>query len=229
MDYEGIILFLVMLINLVMSAIVVSRGYKNPINKYFSLMTFFNILWAGGLLYFRLSNDYEIVRFFGGFVYSASLLVVLNLFYFTLYFPFKMFKFSKNWQNIFTLLISLGALYFVFFYQKFSLSVDTSGLNSFVYEPIAYLIFTVVLAILMLAAILVLAIKYYMSDQVFKKSLLLVLVGVICGVLAGSYFNLYAMYTDNFNDYHFGPLFTLVINFVVFYLIFLKRDKKLEY
>ncbi|MBT7553027.1 hypothetical protein HN670_00990 [bacterium] len=229
MSYQVIILFLAALLNLVMSIIVITRGWKSPINKYFSLMTFFNVLWAGGLLFFRLSNNYEMVQFSASFIYFASLLVVLNLFYFTIHFPFKTLRFSQAWQHILSIVISIGALYFVFFYKYFSLSVNLEGLNTVAYESIAYLIFSIVLGILMLSAILFLFIKYFQVDKIFKKPLALILFSVIIGVIAGTWFNLYAMYFDEFRFYYLGPLFTLAINFIAFYLIFLKKDKKLEY
>lgn len=229
MDYTIITLVLAAVLNLVISILVTARGWKNAINKYFAIMTFFNVLWSLGLLFFKVGNNYEIVRFFGSFVYFASLLVVLNLFYFTIHFPFKIFHFSKFWQNILTSVISFFSLYFIFFYRKFTFDVGLVGINTASYEPMTYLLFSVILSILMLLSIIFLFIKYLKADLVFRNGLLLVLVGVIFGVLAGCSFNLYAMYFDNFNNYHFGPLFTLAINFVVFYLIFLKKDKKLEY
>ncbi|MCB9802795.1 hypothetical protein H6761_02115 [Candidatus Nomurabacteria bacterium] len=229
MDYKALLLFLAAILNLIMSLIIIRRGWKNPINKYFSLMTFFNILWAGGLLLFRLSNNYEVVRFSASFIYFASLLVVLNLFYFTIHFPFKNVNLNDYFKKILSFIFYVASLYFLFFYQKFSLSVKINYLNTVVYEPIAYLIFTIVLSILMLLAIVHLWLKYLKADKIFKRSIFLVLLGVIVGVAAGSYFNLYAMYFDEFRFYYLGPLFTLAINFVAFYLIFLKKDKKLEY
>ena len=159
MDYQTIILFLAALLNLVMSIIVITRGWKNPINKYFSLMTFFNVLWAAGLLFLRLSHDYKMVQFSASFIYFASLLVVLNLFYFTIYFPFKTIRFSQIWQNILSITIFIGSLYFIFFYEKFVILVSLADLNTVVYEPIAYLFFTIVLSVLMLLSIIFLFIK----------------------------------------------------------------------
>lgn len=229
MDYTVIVLIFSAIFNLIMSILVTTRGWKNPINKYFAIMTFFNVLWSLGLLFFKVGDTDEFVRFFGSFVYFASLLVVLNLFYFTIHFPFRVFNFSKLWQNALTIIISCFSLYFIFFYKKFTFDVNLDSINTLSYEPVVYLLFSVILSILMLLSVIFLFIKYLKADLVFKNSLLLVLIGVICGVLAGGTFNLYAMYFDNFNNYHLGPFFTLLINFVAFYLIFLKKDKKLEY
>ncbi len=222
-------LILAAICNLVMSITISFRGWKNPIYKYFSLMTFFNVLWALGLLIFNVSNNPEIARFFVSFIYTASLLVVLNLFYFTWYFPFKIFHFKKIWQNILTLLISTYSLYFIFFYKQFITSVSVVGQNDCVFNIVPYNIFSVVLSILMLGAIIILFIKYFRAEKIFKKSILLILFGVVLGVVAGFYFNLFAMYVNQFDNYHIGPLFTLVINFMAFYLIFSKRDKQIEY
>ena len=118
---------------------------------------------------------------------------------------------------------------FIFFYKKFVSLVNLTDLHTVVYEPVVYTIFTVILCVLMLLSIILLFVKYLKSDKVFKKSILLVLIAVVLGVIAGSVFNLYAMYFDEFRFYYLGPLFTLAINFVAFYLIISAREKKLEY
>lgn len=217
-------LILAAVCNLVMSIVIVTRGWKNPIYRYFSLMTFFNVLWALGLLIFNISNNVEIVRFFASFIYLAALMVVLNLFYFSWYFPFKIFNLNKFWQSFLTLFLSFFSLYFIFFYKHFVLSVNIVGNNDCAFNFIPYTIFSIILLILMLGAVAILFIKYFRVDSVFKKSILFIIVSVLFGVITGSYFNLIAMYLDNFNNYHFGPLFTLVINFTAFYLIFIKKN-----
>lgn len=224
-----ITLILAAVCNLVMSITITTRGWKNPIYKYFSLMTFFNVLWASGLLIFNVSNNPEIVRFFVSFIYFVALLVILNLFYFSWYFPFKIFNFDKIWQNILTLIIFIYSLYFIFFYRQFVPSVNVAGQNDCVFSFVPYNIFSIVLSILMLCSIVILFIKYFSADKVFKKSILLILIGTILGVIAGSYFNLFYMNFGQVDNYHLGPLFTLVINFMAFYLIFSKRDKQIEH
>lgn len=214
--------------NLVMSITISFRGWKNPIYKYFSLMTFFNVLWALGLLLFNVSNNPEVVRFFVSFIYLAALLVVLNLFYFACYFPFKIFHFDKIWQTILTFILSIYSLYFILFYKNFIPTVNVYGQNNNTFNFLPYTIFTIILFLLMLASIIILSIKYFRIERIFKKSILLILIGVAVGVGVGSYTNLIAMYFNNFNSYHLGPLFTLVINFMAFYLIFSKRDKQIE-
>lgn len=226
---QAITLILAAVCNLIMGITMTTRGWKNPVYKYFSLMAFFNVLWALGLLIFNVSNTQEIVRFSGSFIYLVALMVALNLFYFAWCFPFKIFNFDKAWQNILTFIVSLYSLYFVFFYKQFIPVVNIIGQNDCVFSFIPYMIFTIILFVLMLAAIGVLFIKYFRAEKIFKKPIFLILVSTIIGVIAGSWFNLLAMYVSDFNNYHLGPLFTLVINFMAFYLIFSKRDKKIEY
>jgi hypothetical protein len=218
-----ITLSLAIFCNLIMS-IITARGWKNLVYRYFSIMTFFNVLWASGLLIFNISNNVEIVQFFASFIYLAALMVVLNLFYFSWYFPFKIFNLNKFWHNFLTLSLSFFSLYFIFFYKHFVPSVNIVGNNDCVFNFVPYTIFSTVLLMLMLGSVIILFIKYFRVDVLFKKSILLIIVAVLFGVITGSYFNLIAMYLDNFNNYHFGPLFTLVINFTAFYLIFIKKN-----
>ncbi len=226
---QVITLILAAFFNLVMSITISLRGWKNPIYKYFSLMTFFNVLWALGLLVFNVYNGLEIVIFFASFVYFSALLVVLNLFYFAWHFPFKIFNLKRIWQNLLTAIIFIYSLYFIFFYKQFIISVDIVGQNNVTYNTQIYLVYSVLLLILMLCAVSILFFKYFKVEKMFKKSILLVLSSVILGVVAGSYFNLFYMYVNQVHNYHLGPLFTLIINFTAFYLIFSKRDKQIKY
>lgn len=226
---QVITLILAAVCNLAMSITITTRGWKNPIYKYFSSMTFFNVLWALGLLIFNVSNSLEIVTFFASFVYFVALLVILNLFYFAWYFPFKIFNFKKIWQNILTAIVFIYSLYFVFFYKQFISSVNIVSQNDVTYNMRAYLVYSVILLIFMLGAVAILFFKYFKVEKIFKKSIFLILLSVIIGVVAGSYFNLFYMYVNQVYNYHLGPLFTLIINFTAFYLIFSRRDKQIEY
>ena len=78
----------------------------------------------------------------------------------------------------------------------------------------------------MLAGIFVLFSKFRKAEGAFKFQLKLILITVILGTIAGSYFNLFLMYFHNCDYNYLGPLFTLAINFIVFYFIFLANKYK---
>jgi hypothetical protein len=67
--------------------------------------------------------------------------------------------------------------------------------------------------------------KYRVSENIFRKQILFLLIAIIIGLMAGSYFDLIICYFGNFSYAWVGPPFTLLMNFVVFYLIFHHQDK----
>jgi hypothetical protein len=84
MSTQNILLLLAGGINLIMSILVFSRGVKhNKINLYFSLLTFFNFLWAISLFFARVlpTNDW---LFWARLAYPSSLGIVVSLFYFSI-------------------------------------------------------------------------------------------------------------------------------------------------
>ncbi|MFA6466308.1 MAG: hypothetical protein WCV71_00410 [Patescibacteria group bacterium] len=223
MSVQNILLLLAGLINLTMSILVFSRGVKhNKINFYFSLLTFFNFLWALNLIVINLGINYELTRFMASLVYPVALMIVVILFYFIIHFPYKLLEIPKIYKLFINLSILFYSIFCIFFYQIFVWKVSLGPKVIIYYEFISYSIYTFILIILMLAGIVILFLKLKKAEAAFKQQLCLVLLAVIIGTVMGSYSNLFLMYFHNLDYNHFGPLFTLVINFIAFYLIFLK-------
>lgn len=227
MDTKNIILLISGFINLAMSLYIFSRGWKNKINFYFSLLTFFNFLWAIGLFILNAGFIHELSWFFAGFVYPAGLLVIVNLFYFTVYFPYPLFEVPSVIKWLINIMIAGFTIFCLIFYRVFVKNIILSPQVLVYYEPWSYLLFSIVLLVLMLSSIIILIYKYKKSDMVYRPQILLILIATIIGTAAGVYFNLFFAYVYSGELDSLGPLFTLVINSVVFYLIFL-RGKKIK-
>jgi hypothetical protein len=96
------------IINLIMSILVFSRGIKhNKVNLYFSLLTFFNFLWALSLFFAQILGI-KYWFFWAELAYPSSLGIAVSLFYFSIYFPFAIKKISKITNYI----ILLPAIFF---------------------------------------------------------------------------------------------------------------------
>lgn len=229
MTIQNILLLVAALVNIIMSIIILSRGIKNKINLYFGLLTFFNFLWAGGLIIVNSAINYELTRFFAGFIYPVALMVVVSLFYFIVHFPYKIFELPKVYKWLIVLWISFYTIFCLVWYKVFVQNITLLPRVAINYEMRSYLVYATFLVVLMLLGIIILFIKLHRADGIFKTQLRLILVAVIIGTLAGSYFNLFFMYFNDVRYNHLGPLFTLVINFIVFYFIFIsKRNKQLS-
>lgn len=229
MSTQNILLLVAGIINIIMSIIVFSRGIKNKVNLYFGLITLFNFLWAGGLIIINLAINYEFTRFFASFVYPVALTIVVSLFYFIINFPYKTFDIPKAYKNLIAVFVAAYSIFCIFAYRIFVWDLSLSPKVVIYYELWSYSIYTIILVLLMLAGIIILGNKLRKAEGIFKNQLRWMIVAVIIGTAAGSYFNLFMMYFYNCNYNHLGPLGTLFINFVVFYFIFFsKKDKRLN-
>ena len=214
------------IINLVMSILVFSRGIKhNKVNRYFSLLTFFNFLWALSLFFARVlpTNDW---LFWARLAYPSSLGIALSLFYFSVYFPFAIKKISK----VVNYIIILPAIFFTIipyvnnlFIISYSKHIEQT-LYILYYNKLLYISFGVYFSILVFITIIHLIKKYKVSENIFRKQILFLLIAIVIGLIAGSYFDLIICYFGNFKHAWAGPPFTLLMNFVVFYLIFHNKE-----
>jgi hypothetical protein len=222
---QNFVLLIASLINLAMSLFIFSRGAKNKVNFYFGLLTMFNFFWAICLIIINLAISYEFTRFFGSFVYPVALMVVISLFYFAMNFPYESFKLKKIHKLLINFSIIFYSIYCTLFYKFFVPKVDLFPKVIIYYEVWVYTIFSVILITLMFFAIRVIYKKYKSAEGVFRVQLMMILIAVIIGTVAGCYFNLISMYYNNLAYNHLGPLFTLFINFVVFGFIISPREK----
>ncbi|MBU1202958.1 hypothetical protein KKH39_02880 [Patescibacteria group bacterium] len=226
MSIQNIFLLIAAIVNLLMSIVVFSRGIKNKVNLYFGLLTFFNFLWALGLILVNLAISYEFTRFFASFVYPVALMVVVSLYYFIVYFPYKTFELPKLYKNLITFFVGLVTLFCIGAYKIFVQDVSFNQGVTIFYEMWSYTSYSILLVILMILGIAVLFSKIKKAEGIFKVQLKLILIAVIIGTAVGSYSNLFMMYFYNCQYNHLGPLFTLFINFVVFYFIFFSQKSK---
>ena len=227
MSIQNILLLVAGVINLIMSVLVFSRGIKhNRVNRYFSLLTFFNFLWAFSLFFAQVlpTDDW---LFWAKLAYPSSIGIVLSLFYFSVYFPFAIKKIPK----ILNYIILLLAVFFIIIpYINNLFIIDYSkyieqALYILYYNKSLYIAFGVYFFILVFATVFNLIKKYKVSENIFRKQILFLLIAIIIGLMAGSYFDLIICYFGNFKHVWIGPPSTLLMNFVVFYLILHRKEK----
>ena len=106
------------ILNLAMSLFIISRGWKNKVNLYFSLFTFFNFLWALSILLARILES-DFYFFWAMLAYPISLGIAVSLFYFSVYFPFSRQSLKKYVH--FLILIPGIILSIIFFFSISSL------------------------------------------------------------------------------------------------------------
>lgn len=226
MSIQSITLLVAGIINLVMSILVFSRGVKhNKVNLYFSLLTFFNFLWAIGLFYSRSFIDLEITSLFARSTYISAIAIIISLLYFVIYFPHK----TKE--------LSLGLKIFVWLPAFFLTSIIYSKLfithfvNNNGYEYISYFnkfgfwTYFIYFILTALLAIYFLWQKYKVAEGLFKMQIKFLFLAIMVGLVFGTYFDLFLLYFENYRLNWLGPIFTAFMNGYVFYLIFPRKEK----
>lgn len=228
MSIQNTLLLITGLINLLMSIIVISRGARNKINVYFSLLTFFNFLWAGGLFLSRIllfvSGTWI---FWSTSTYFAAMGIAIFLFYFTIHFPFPNNK-NKTYSNYITCIIFFLLTFVIFKHNLFITNyTQNSEQNIYVlyYNKVLYVLYSIYFMYLIIASIINLLNKYKKAELFLRTKIMYFLMAIIIGAIFGSFFDLLLCYSHIFIFNWLGPLFTLPINFVAIYLIYSNKEK----
>ncbi len=214
------------LISLGMAIFILSRGLRNKINLYFSLLTISTFMWGISLLFAR-TMTIDQWRFWAYFAYIAALAIVVFLFYFTLHFAYKI-KELKFWQH---LLVILPALFFssiIYVKNYFIVDAVQDVINTeyvLVHNKFFYILYSIYFLTMILFALHFLWIKQKNADGVLKRGLLILFVAILIGLIFGTYFDLILCYFGNFHYIWVGQIFTLFMNLAVFYLIFFTKEK----
>jgi len=226
MNLENICLLLAAIINLIMSILVISRGWKNKVNLYFSLLAFFNFLWALSLFLSTIILNAIIAEMFYRTAYLAAIGIAVSLFYFALHFPYTI-KRLKVHNNLLVLFFS--AIVLIFVYSKlhiisFERDLDLANWVIDYYKPF-YVIYSLFFFLLIVLAVYFLLDKLHNLESWLKKRVKILLITIIVGLIFGIYFDLVLCYFGNLRYIGFGPIFTSFMNITVFYFIYSSRDK----
>ena len=229
MTIQNVILLIAGVINLIMSVIIFSRGIKNKVNLYFSLLTFFNFLWAISLLLGR-NTTIDFIWYEGGAIlaYSAALGIAMSLYYFSVHFPALIIKKVRPIYNY--IIVILGVILsivpyinnvFILGYNK---DIIRQEYNLFVNKPI-YIVYSIYFISVVLLAVYNFYSKQKILEGIFKKRIRILLLTIIIGLVFGSYFDLFICYFANYEYSWLGPASTVFMNTYVFYLIFYTKNK----
>lgn len=225
MTIQNIFLLIAGVINLIMAIIVYFRGWRNKVNLYFSLLTFFNFLWALSLLSgMTLDSDFGILL--GKSTYPSAIGIAISLLFFSIYFPFKIKDINKSLKYLcFFIFIFFS---FLTYSNNLIIGYHRDVINNIYYlkyDNFWYILYSIFFILLIVYSVINLFYKYKSTEGLFKKQILYLLVTIILGLLFGAYFDLFLCYLGIFKYEWLGPLFTLPMNFVAFYLIFSNKDK----
>ncbi len=225
-NWQNLALLVAGLVNLFMSAFVFGRGIKNKVNLSFGLLTFFNFTWSFGLLLSRSMTDMYFVELCARSTYISAIAIIVALFYFVRNFPFC----SGRINVIFAFILwslTIGLSFFVYthgFIYDIARAYSDYEYRSF-YTVYGFFIYATYFVFVAVYSVVILVKKYKITEGLVRRQLRLLLVTIIIGLIFGSYFDLFVQYSGDFRLNWLGPIFTVLMNVVVFYFIISPREK----
>lgn len=187
-------ILIVALFNFILSFYVLKSNFKNPLNKSFSLCAFLLGLWVFLNYLFQRSNSITILRA----IYALAPFIILSAILWISY-----LKYKKLDRKIFITNLILVAINLFFSYLMFTSNKMISSVTDYYNYSTGFLfnIFTYYIVALFLGFLVYLIVEYVKSDQIFRKQLKLITIGmffvVIISTIVG--FILPAMGITKFN------------------------------
>lgn len=213
-------------ISLAMAIFIFSRGIKNKVNLYFSLLTISTFFWGLSLFLGRTMTTDQ-WKFWAYFAYIAALAIAVFLFYFTLHFSYKI-KELKFWQHLLIVLPAIFLSGIIYVKDYFIVKAVQDVVNTeyvLVHNKFFYILYSLYFLTMILFSLYFLWVKQKNADGILKRGLLILFVAILLGLIFGTYFDLILCYFGNFHYIWMGQIFTLFMNLAVFYLIFFTKEK----
>jgi hypothetical protein len=186
-------------------------------------MLFCIAAWSCGTGLFFVASDLWVATFLSVFIYLAAAFIALAFYYFAHYFPYSLKPMTAvhNYGNLVAaMLVSIVVAYFkveiVFGGQSGQGYISTIS-------PVPYFLFALYFLFYIVASFYILYQKYQIATSTHRNILKVVFFSTLLAAFFGSVFNLLLpIYTY---DYIWvGPLFTLVMVFIIIKYIFLIED-----
>jgi hypothetical protein len=225
LGWKNWLLLIAALINLSMAIFIFSRGIKNKVNLYFSLLTFFCFLWSFSIFGQIVLQSIFWAKFSFQTSFVGALGIALFLFYFIVYFPFQSVNLKMSWNY---LLWVITILFGILSYTRWNLvSFDKDSANQLIlgYYVVFQYFYALFFVFLVFIAMCLLWSKAKKVENFLKKDMIFLFWMLLIGLCLGIYFNLFLDYLGNFKYEWFGPVFTVPMNLAVFYLIFFDRKQ----
>lgn len=227
LGWKNWLLLVSALINLAMSVFIFSRGIsKNKINLYFSLLTLSCFGWGFSLFLAKTVSIFDVSKFFFQTSYFSALFISIFLFYFVFYFPFPTSIIKNIYKNIIigiSIVISF-AVYTPIHIIDFGRIGNTHEVYVLYFKPF-YIIYSLFFIITVCCALYILWHKYINIESNLRSGIKFLFITILLGLIFGVYFDLFLDYFNIHSYIWLGPVFTIPMNIVVFYLIFFIKGK----
>lgn len=187
-------ILIVALFNFILSFYVLKSNFKNPLNKSFSFCAFLLGLWVFLNYLFQRSSSIMILRT----IYALAPFIILSAVLWITYLKYKQLDRKVYMTNIGLVIVNL-----IFAFLMFTSNKMISSVTDYYHYTTGYLftIFTYYIVALFLGFLIYLIFEYFKSEQVFRRQLKLITIGMFAVVIISAIvgFILPAMGITRFN------------------------------
>lgn len=213
MEIEIPILYSVVIINIILGAIVLSRGFKNIFNLLFGLISLAVAVWSFAIIGFyteSLKTEFNWIAL----THSSALFSAMIFLFFSSLFPRQIIK--KDWWMILPFSLLMTITYFLFFTQY--ILGEITGIS---YQINAgYLYYQALLVALFTFSYIFLFIQYRTTNNKDnKEQLKYIIIGTVCSSVFGTITNLTLPALNIFSYTWMGPMFTFILVISIFVAI----------
>ena len=172
-------ILIVALFNFILSFFVLKSNFKHPLNRSFSLCAFMIGLWVFLNYLFQKSNSIFILRS----IYALAPFIILSGVLWIFYLKYKKLNRNVSIINICLIIVNLFFAFLMFTSDKMISSVVNYSNYSTGY---LFTVFTYYIVALFLGFLIYLVVEYVKSDQIFRRQLRLITIGMFFVVIVST-------------------------------------------
>lgn len=212
------------LINLVIGIIIFSKyKMREKSTRYFGLLCISALLWSINICLILVIKNNNIYKILGNLTYTTGTLILINFFMFSIHFLYTTKIKSLMLFKILLLILSAITFYILFSNTMVSKIYIENNQISYIPNTILHLTYGILFSVILLYTYYILIKKYISSQGINKKRISIVIFGTAISFILGFYFDWYLIHINIFQFFWLGPIFTLIMNLSIAYLLF-KRD-----
>ncbi len=222
MDLQNIILIAVVVFDIILSVLIISKNYRNESNISYSIFVLWVILWTLGIAMFRQASDTENLLFWNREFIVAAGLIASGLLHFSFVFPHPSVKLT----TLKRFLIYLPNIFVFLAVMAPGILIKDIVIRSWGNESIlgwGYIYYGVYFSAFSIWAFVNLWLKYRKSVGIARAQLFYVLFGLSTSLVFGATFNLFFILLGNYRYIWLGPYASFIMLAFFGYAIFRYR------
>lgn len=218
------ILLLICMLNLILGIFIIKKNKtKQESIKYFLLLCFSAFCWSLNIGLIAIVTQDLSYRIIANFTYFTGNMILISFFMFSKTFPYYIKNRLQQIFNFLLLLLSTLTIYILFSNKMVENIYIKSNQISYSPNQNLHLAYGILYLVILIYSYHNLLKKYISSSGINKERILIVIVGTITSFIFAIYFDWYLIHINQFNFFWIGPIFILIMNFSIAYLLFKKN------